>query len=210
MSGPTRSAWLCAYAAATEGRGLAGDGPQWLELGIGKAAAALRLATRLATGPRPAAVLLFGVAGAWPARLRGGAPPVGIGEVCVVGTEQFGDEGVATSTGFLDVAALGLGAPPSLRLDTAGAAALGLPVVRGVTVSTCSGTEDLAAERWRRLGGDVETMEGAAVALVCQQFAVPLVQVRSISNWTGDRARADWNLPQAVAAVQAVVRRLCG
>ena len=51
-------------------------------------------------------------------------------------------------------------------------------------------------------------MEGAAVAYVCRQFELPLLHVRAISNWTGDRDRGDWNLGAAVGAVQQAVRRL--
>jgi futalosine hydrolase len=51
-------------------------------------------------------------------------------------------------------------------------------------------------------------MEGAAVAYVCRKLEVPLLHVRAISNWTGDRDRGAWNLGAAVDAVQRAVRRL--
>lgn len=55
---------------------------------------------------------------------------------------------------------------------------------------------------------DIETMEGAAVAYVCRQLEVPLLQVRAISNWTGDRGRGECNLGVALELVQRAVRRL--
>ena len=57
-------------------------------------------------------------------------------------------------------------------------------------------------------GADIETMEGAAVAFVCRQLEVPLLHVRAISNWTGDRDRGEWNLGAAVDVVQKAVRGL--
>jgi futalosine hydrolase len=60
----------------------------------------------------------------------------------------------------------------------------------------------------RRSSADIETMEGAAVAYVCRQLELPLLHVRAISNWTGDRDRGEWNAPAAVEAVGHAVKRL--
>jgi futalosine hydrolase len=51
-------------------------------------------------------------------------------------------------------------------------------------------------------------MEGAAVAFVCRQLEVPMLHLRAISNWTGDRDRGEWNLGAAVDVVQTAVRGL--
>jgi futalosine hydrolase len=83
-----------------------------------------------------------------------------------------------------------------------------VPIVRGVTVSTCSATEATSQTMSRRSGADVETMEGASVAYVCRQLELPLLHVRAVSNWTGDRDRGEWNLGAAVDALGRAVRRL--
>jgi futalosine hydrolase len=49
-------------------------------------------------------------------------------------------------------------------------------------------------------------MEGAAVAFCCAEAAVPLVQLRAVSNFTGERSRGAWDLETACARVQAAVR----
>ncbi len=198
---------LLCCAAPLEARGL--DLPVAV-LGVGKAAAAMALARRFLR-ERPPVVLLFGVGGAYPARHRPGAV-LGPGDLCVLGSDRFGDEGVLQPDGFRDLAQLGLGpvgpfaAEPELAARAA--ALLDAPIVRGCTVSTCSGTEAASGAMAARADADVETMEGAAVALCCAEFAVPLLQVRAISNWTGDRQRGGWDLPRALQAVQAAVRRL--
>jgi len=201
--------FLVACAAAVERDGL--DGVDVVVLGVGKAAAAAGL-VRAVSSNRPAGVLLFGVAGAFPERHREVAGPVGPGAVCLVAGDAFGDEGVQTAAGFEDIAALGLGDcgpfAASVEHTAAAAATLGAPGVRGVTVSTCSGDEATSARMAARSGADVETMEGAAVAEACRLMALPLVQVRAISNWTGDRDRGAWDLPAAVREVQRAVRRL--
>ena len=76
------------------------------------------------------------------------------------------------------------------------------------TVSTISGTDGLAQAYGDRVQPAVESMEGAAVARVCDAFAVPWVQLRSISNRVGDRARGGWDLSLAKARLHEAVRAL--
>ena len=134
-------------------------------------------------------------------------------KVCVVGSEHFGDEGVETPDGFWDLSRLQLGEvgpfPANGRVAAAAAEQLGAPIVSGVTVSSCSGTEAASRRMFERCCADVETMEGAAVALVCRRRELPLLQVRGISNWTGDRDRGGWDLGRAVQATHEAVRKLC-
>jgi futalosine hydrolase len=206
---------LLVHAAPLEADALADLRP--ICLGVGKAAAAaslaIELADRRAHEALPAAVLLFGIAGAFPPRHRAGTR-LRPGAACLVGAERFGDEGVHTERGFRDVADLALGAAGPFAADEAltgrVARALDLPIVAGVTVSACSGTDAASAAMSQRGSADVETMEGAAVAVVCARFAVPWLELRAISNWTGDRERGEWMLRDAAAVAQGLVRRLLG
>lgn len=207
------------HAAPGEAVSLGVFGLRQLQLGVGKTQAALALqAYLLEQRGQPSAqdpvrgVVLYGVAGAFPLRHRTLPPLVGLGSVCVVGSDVFGDEGVETPNGFLDLRALGLGElgelPAAPELAAAAAARLSVPVVRGVTVSTCSGTDRLSQVMSSRAMADIETMEGAAVALVCRRMVLPMLHLRSISNWTGDRDRAGWDLPIAVAALRVALEKL--
>lgn len=195
---------LC--AAEVEGRGRA----DVLVLGVGKAAATATLTAALIER-RPPWVLLFGVCGTYPEG-HGSGGRLQVGDVCVVGDEWLADEGVTTDQGFLSLAELGLGACGPFLADaerTAEAArVLAAPIVRGATVSACSGTDARSRELAARTGAAIETMEGAAVALACARLRVPWVQVRCVSNRTGPRAGAGWDLARAVAGAQAAVGRL--
>ena len=66
-----------------------------------------------------------------------------------------------------------------------------------VTVSCASGT----ARRGRMLAeqyqGLCENMEGAAVARVCREFALPCLELRCISNLVEDRDTSRWQLRKA-------------
>ena len=192
-------------------------------LGVGKTAVAMRLPAVVRANPAARAVLLYGIAGAFPDRHRDTPAPVRPGGVCVVGSDRFGDEGVETPAGFVDIeqvlaptyATAGgkiFGGPSTFpsnpRIAQQAAELLGVPIVNGVTVSTCSGTEAASERMRRRSAADIETMEGAAVAYVCRQLELPLLHVRAISNWTGDRDRGEWNVGTAVEAVRRAVLRL--
>ncbi len=200
---PEHTLW--AYAAPAEGEALARLWPagehaaRLLGTGVGKVAATHAIGRALCRGD-VALVISIGVCGAH----RGGS--LGIGSVCVVEKDTLADEGVAHPGGFLDLAALGLAATPPLLADPArvraAASVLGAPIVAGATVSTCSGTDALAAERTlRHPGAVIETMEGAAVAYVCAALGVPWIGIRTVSNFTGDRDRAQWDLPAALVAL---------
>ena len=202
--------FLILHAAPIEGHGLDDLGVQ--SIGVGKVASAVRCADLIRNRGNVRAVLLFGVAGAFPARHRDSDSPVKISDLAIVSHDQLGDEGVVTPDGFLDLGAMQLGdcgpftADPRMARDAV--ERLAAPLVHGVTVSSCSGT-DAASEIMRhRSGADIETMEGAAVAFVCRQLEIPMLHLRAISNWTGDRDRGEWNLGAAVDVVQTAVRGL--
>ncbi len=199
---------LLVYAAAVEGDGLDLPVPT-LCTGVGKAPAAARLARALALRPARA-VLVFGVCGAYPmGHQPEGQIALGIRDLCVVATDRFVDEGVEMSRGFRDLASLGLDTEDSFRADpglsTAMAERLGVPVVSAATVSTCSGTDTRSREYAARSGAAIETMEGAAIALVCRDAGVPWGSVRAVSNFTGDRSAAGFDLTGAAAQARSAV-----
>ncbi|MBI4880348.1 MAG: futalosine hydrolase [Planctomycetes bacterium] len=206
---------LAVYATAQEGAELQARFAPCLELGAGKAASAVSLCVALARGPRPDAALLFGVCGAFPARHLAAGAALDVLDLCVVGEDLLADEGAEVEGGFQSLAEMGLGEIGPFAADpvlAARAAAIlgGVRVVRGATVSRCSGTEALSAEIARRSNALVETMEGAAVALACRALGVPLVHVRCVSNQTGERGRAVWRLADAAERARRAATEVLG
>jgi futalosine hydrolase len=183
-------------------------------VGVGMAAAAMAVTQRLSRESFDE-VILFGVAGGWPSRLlEARDSALEIGDCVLVGQDFFGDLGVQTPDGFESLESLGIGEIGPYAMDPAGTQAaaerLGCPVVVGVTVASGSGTDAAARAQRDRNRAQVESMEGAAVALVCARLGVPLVQLRAVSNYVGDRDRGAWSLDRACASVQDAVRRLLG
>lgn len=204
---------LFAYAAPLEAGPLPEEThlatpAEFLCVGVGKALSSHALTLRLTTAPQPGLVVLFGVCGAH----ADVDEPLDVGDLCLVGEDVLADEGVQTEDAFLSLHDLGLSGETSFAMDhrctAAAAEILGVPVVRSSTVSTCSGNDRDATARAVRANAAIETMEGAAVALVCHKLSIPLVQLRSVSNRTGDRERAAWDLDGACATLHDAVRKL--
>jgi futalosine hydrolase len=53
-------------------------------------------------------------------------------------------------------------------------------------------------------------MEGAAVAQVCAEFDLPLLELRGISNPTGTRDPQQWNIVRGAEAAQTGILKLLG
>lgn len=189
-------------------------GVDLLHLGVSKSNAAGALASVLARRTDYAAVINTGIAGSLPDGNEFALRPT---DTIVATRCVFADEGILTPAGYQSVAAMGFPINPSgedafvcdgrlvdaLRPVTTAAGNI-------ATVSTCSGTDALARDVALRTGAMAETMEGAACALVCHRAGVPYVEVRAISNYTGDRARQAWDIKGALASLERLFATVLG
>jgi futalosine hydrolase len=141
---------------------------------------------------RPDAILVVGIGGAYP------ESGLSIGDLVCAESETFGDLGVETPDGFLELSEFIRQTYP-LQLFPAPRRA------RFITIATCSGTDELSQQIRARTQGDVENMEGAAAVQVATGYGIPIGEVRGISNMTGRRDRASWRIPQAADAAQDAV-----
>lgn len=151
--------------------------------------------------------------------------PLAIGDVVLASRSIYAEEGLLTPAGFQDMAALGFplgdfpgnvvpGHEPTIeRLH----AALGprstnrsqlseFIIAPIATVATCSGADDLALTIAARTGALAEAMEGAAALHAARRLGTPAIELRAISNTTGDRSRQRWNIPAALEALGRAVR----
>ncbi|CAG0997489.1 Futalosine hydrolase [Phycisphaerales bacterium] len=182
----------------------AGAGVDVVLTGVGKANAAGAVA-RCADGSRHGAVLNIGVGGLLP----GGTAE--LGSVVLATSSVFADEGVLEPGGFRDCAAMGFPAVDG-GMGIAADQTLGKRVracvdASGVVacVSTCSGTDRLAREVAARTGAMVEAMEGAAAGLSARRLGIPFIEVRVISNTTGDRGGQRWEMRRALDSLSEVI-----
>ncbi len=66
-----------------------------------------------------------------------------------------------------------------------------------ITVAGVSATAKRGEMLQKQFRGLCENMEGAAVARVCEEFSLPLLELRCISNHVEDRDLSRWRLPEA-------------
>lgn len=168
--------------------------------GVGKANACAAVARALETG-QTSIVVNIGIGGA--------LPDAGLDLLDVVAATSsvFADEGMAAPEGFQDIASMGFAPFPGGGMawpadSEALQAAEHIVDTSGLiaTVSTCSATDALASDIRSRTGAVAEAMEGAAAALAVAQVnrltgaTVPFLELRVISNTTGDRDAQRWDL----------------
>jgi len=196
---PERVLWVAATKAELAGI----PSNAWcVATGCGPAAAAAGLAIALGA-KRPDRIVGVGIAGAYP------SSPFRPPQLVRVDEDAFVDLGAESPSGFLDLWSLGLahtGVDRRYPSEVPGFLSH-LPSARGATCSTCTGT--LATQRLREsTGAQIETMEGAAWALVASRLSIPFHQVRAISNAAGPRDRASWKIAEALTALSSFLESL--
>lgn len=172
------------------------DADATLATGAGPIAAAAGLSWFLALH-RVQEIVGIGIAGSLV-----GAPFV-LGAVCRIGSDRFDGLGAEAGDGTpLELPFPGLengpwllDAPPDLAW---------LPTATGLTVATATGTARTALRR-RRLGADLESMEGAAWARTAAHFGIPFSQVRAVSNLASFRSPPSWDVASALHALQSAL-----
>ena len=203
--------------AATEMEALplagGGDGQphEMLVAGVGPLETAMRLTRRLCeVGSEISLVLNFGVAGAY---VGSGADLL---DICLAEREVMGDFGICHAEGIEPFDGQ-LGSRSVFPLDSRylaqaaeilGAQESGCKKGVFVTVNGVSATAARGALLRAAHNGLCENMEGGAVARVCEEFAVPCLEVRCISNLVEDRNPGNWQLAAAIQRCGAAVSLL--
>jgi futalosine hydrolase len=80
-----------------------------------------------------------------------------------------------------------------------------LTKVKGLTVNRASGKRETADFLYNKFKAEVETMEGAAVFYTCLKEKVRFSEIRAISNFVGDRNKANWEIDKAVNNLTDIV-----
>ena len=83
-----------------------------------------------------------------------------------------------------------------------------LDKVRSVTVNCVSGNVKQIQALKKRLNPDIENMEGAAFFQVCENFSIPCLQIRSVSNKVEKRNYQKWDIDLAVKNLNEEVEKI--
>ncbi|MFH2122939.1 MAG: futalosine hydrolase [Pseudomonadota bacterium] len=185
-----------------------GEEPCCLSLiaGVGLVETTLRLTRYLQRcDSRIDTVLNFGVAGAYLPASSSKGGNASLLDLCLAEQECLGDFGICYAD-HLEALDEKFGAGTVFPLDQSLLHRAG-EILDGhqisyrcgnfVTVSAVSATRERGTMLAGRFEGLCENMEGAAVARVCADFSLPLLEVRSISNLVEDRDLRHWKMTEA-------------
>lgn len=172
--------------------------------GVGTAAAAVSTAKALASSNYDI-VVNAGICGGFSDRTE-------LGSLVVANKIIAADLGAQTPEGFISLDELGFGTArvtvdQSLvnRVKEALQSA-GLPVTTGpiLSVSTVTGTAETTLEMIKRVpGATAEAMEGYGVAMAAQEYGIPILEIRAVSNVVGPRDRDSWRIKEALASLES-------
>ena len=73
-----------------------------------------------------------------------------------------------------------------------------LKKVRGITVNTVTDNQDQIQQLVSKFDPQIESMEGAALHYICLQENVPFIQLRSVSNYIGERDKSKWKMKESI------------
>jgi futalosine hydrolase len=175
--------------------------------GLGLTAATYQL-TKSVTTKKPTLVIQAGIAGYFDENLRPG-------DVVGVRNECIGDLGVFEKGAFrslFDMNFLAINSFPwtgkklvnksSLLVET------GLKITDAVSVSEITTSAERISYYKKEMGAQVESMEGAALHYVCLLENIPFLQMRSLSNFVGERDKSKWLIQEAIASLNSELQRI--
>jgi futalosine hydrolase len=167
--------------------------------GVGMLATTASL-TRVVWEEKPDLLIQAGIAGSFDTSLP-------LGKVVIVNEESLGDMGVEEDGKWKDIFDLKLEKSsyhpferrklPNPWLSQYNL--LKLPEVSGITINEISTNKERIQQLIKKYNPVVETMEGAALHYVCREANIPFIQIRAISNYTGERNKENWKMKEAIA-----------
>ena len=134
------------------------------------------------------------------------------GVVVSVSRDCIGDLGVEEGGAFKNLVTLGLQSQNEEPFEdgwlvNTNAFTHSLPSVDAVSLNEIT-TLPSRIQYYRSLGAKVESMEGAALHYVCLRKKIPFLQLRSISNFAGERNKQLWKMEEAIQALNGELQKI--
>lgn len=175
--------------------------------GVGMMATTYSL-TKSILNKRPDFILQAGVAGCLNEQLP-------LTKIVIIENENIGDLGVEENASFktlFDLKLVDRNSLPwkngKLSNTVESLKSTGLTIVDGVTVNEISTNTDRIDYYKNQLNASVESMEGAALHYVALQEKIPFLQMRSLSNFVGERDKSKWLMDIAIANLNIELIRI--
>lgn len=137
------------------------------------------------------------------------------GESVIVKQEVFADLGIYENDEMFTLFDKGFADPDKAPYEkgwlvNSDSENYGLTLVKAVTVNTVSDKLQQAELLVRKFDADIESMEGAAFHYVCISESVKFIQLRSISNFVGERVKTNWKMKESIQSLNENLVRIIG
>jgi futalosine hydrolase len=143
-------------------------------------------------------VIQAGIGGAFSTDLQ-------LGETVLIGQDTFGDLGAEEEkifTPFFNTSLIDANEFPFtngwLLSTTPMPENVNFKTVKAVTVNKISDSLLQKQQLTAAFNAQVESMEGAALHYICLQENTPFIQLRSVSNYVGERDKTKWKMKAAI------------
>ena len=133
---------------------------------------------------------------------------IALGEVMLVESDSFGDLGMEEDNHFQTIFQAGFAEANDfpfidglLKNDNG---ILKNSSLKSVSASTVNKVTDNVFQKQQLINTfnpSLESMEGAAFHYVCLMEKIPFVQIRAVSNYVGDRNKANWKFKESISAL---------
>jgi len=127
------------------------------------------------------------------------------GDVVLVKQDNFADIGASERSAFQTFFEMGLADKDAFPYNQGWLDNNGewidnffLQKVKALTVNTVTDDEAYISKQVLKFDPQIESMEGAAFHYVCLQENISFMQLRSISNYVGERNKANWKMKEAI------------
>jgi futalosine hydrolase len=165
-----------------------------LVTGIGMVNTSINL-TRELSKNRYDLVINMGIAGSF-------KDSINIGDVVEITEDSFSEIGFENSNQFNKFSEFDIKTSFTVNPKSS------LKRVKSITVNTVHGNAQSISEIEERENTDIESMEGAAVFNVCEDFNTNCIQIRSISNKVEARNKDNWDIKTAIINLNNEVERI--
>ena len=153
-------------------------------------------------------VIQAGIAGAFNTELK-------LGEVVIIKQDAFGDIGMEEKNNFSPIFKSGFVDENEfpfengwLKNNSNLLKQSSLKIVNAVTINKVSDSILQKEQLIKNFEAEVESMEGAAFHYVCLQENIPFLQIRSISNYVGERDKTKWKMKDAIANLTVELKKI--
>ncbi len=136
-----------------------------------------------------------------------------LGETFFVKTDAFADLGIYENEAFFTLFEKNFIDPNAVPykngwLENSAENSFNLAPAKSITVNTVTDNFLQTSMFTKKYDPDLESMEGAVFHYVCIQENVAFLQLRSVSNFVGERIKTNWKMKESILSLNENLSRI--